>query len=134
MEVGIDIEQEREDVNPLEFGTDVLSAGEEETILNSPCPIKSFFKLWTRKEAYLKGIGMGLNKHMSIVPSFEKGVSIFDIDMAPGYAGTLIALGGVRMVKVNWYRCPHSFYNEVPYYTRVINDFDISAPDGPFIV
>ena len=58
-EVGIDIEL----LNDIPVGdfTDFFEAQEWSHVVNNPEPVKAFYMLWTKKEAFLKLIGSGLN-------------------------------------------------------------------------
>ena len=64
-EVGIDIEL----LNDIPVGdfTEFFEANEWSRVLNSPDPVKAFYMLWTKKEAFLKLIGSGLNVPLSQV-------------------------------------------------------------------
>lgn len=64
-EVGIDIEPidsrfEYKDLLPGFF-----SPSEIEFIEQSPCPVRTFYKIWTGKEALLKGTGLGITDHLN---------------------------------------------------------------------
>lgn len=76
-EVGIDIErvQPRENLNRL--STRYFSPNEHAQFMALPESerLSSFYRIWTRKEAYIKGIGAGLTQSLS---SFE--VSLEDVD------------------------------------------------------
>lgn len=61
--IGIDVEYQDRKINPLEL-CDRFFAKEEIEQLHSVEPtlqIKTFFNLWTRKEAFIKAIGIGLS-------------------------------------------------------------------------
>lgn len=61
--LGIDVEYQDRKINPLEL-CDRFFAEEEIEQLRSVDPhqqIKTFFNLWTRKEAFIKAVGMGLS-------------------------------------------------------------------------
>jgi 4'-phosphopantetheinyl transferase len=60
-EVGVDVEQVQDDF-PIEAVADqIFSEAERQTLYWSASDLRvdTFFALWTRKEAYLKGIGVG---------------------------------------------------------------------------
>lgn len=61
--VGIDIEQIRQDLDPLETGT-IFSGREKDAIkaLNADDRLKRFFQLWTLKESYTKALGLGVGR------------------------------------------------------------------------
>lgn len=79
--VGIDIEKIRTDLNLTELATRLFSPAERTT---------DFFRIWTRKEAYLKARGAGLS-----VPLSEFDVSsvtdwhVKNIPAPEGYAAAL---------------------------------------------
>ena len=56
--VGVDVEWVR-DCDPQI--ADQFSGGEREKVANAENPMRVIFDLWTRKEAYLKGLGKGLS-------------------------------------------------------------------------
>jgi 4'-phosphopantetheinyl transferase len=57
-ELGVDVESWRE-ISATEMAS-VLTPSERRDVLSAPAPQKSFFDLWTRKEAILKANGAGL--------------------------------------------------------------------------
>jgi 4'-phosphopantetheinyl transferase len=67
--VGIDIEQKRTDINVDELAAESFADGERSAmaLVCENRRIDAFYKTWTSKEAYLKGIGCGI----SAVREFE---------------------------------------------------------------
>lgn len=63
MEVGVDLEEVRADFPVEAVASRFFTPGEQKGLaeLTESRRIAAFFSLWTRKEAYLKGVGMGLN-------------------------------------------------------------------------
>jgi len=61
-EVGVDIETDDGHAEPAELAPTICSAGELEELRGFPRDMQRdvFFRLWTRKEAYLKCLGSGL--------------------------------------------------------------------------
>jgi 4'-phosphopantetheinyl transferase len=61
-EVGIDVEYARPDIDVLELGGSVLSAGELSALaaLRDAAQRAAFYQVWARKEAVLKAWGVGL--------------------------------------------------------------------------
>lgn len=57
--VGIDVEEIKE--IPLMDFTDFFYDKEWQEVLHAPDPLRAFYILWTKKEAFLKVIGSGLN-------------------------------------------------------------------------
>lgn len=64
-EVGIDIEQLDSSFEYKDLLSGFFSASEAEFVETSHHPIHSFYKIWTRKEALLKGIGQGITDQLS---------------------------------------------------------------------
>jgi 4'-phosphopantetheinyl transferase len=67
--VGIDIEQKRNDINIDELAAESFAPGERSAmaLVCENRRVDAFYKTWTSKEAYLKGIGCGI----SAVREFE---------------------------------------------------------------
>ncbi|WP_154856033.1 4'-phosphopantetheinyl transferase family protein [Cyclobacterium xiamenense] len=64
-EVGIDIERIDPRFTFEELLPTFFSESEIAYIRQSPRPIESFYTIWTRKEALLKGIGLGITDHLN---------------------------------------------------------------------
>jgi 4'-phosphopantetheinyl transferase len=110
IEIGIDIEQIREDFPIGEIANRFFSPQEQQYLRNSHNPIKSFFMLWTRKEAYIKGTGDGLNARLDGIDvssveshrpvSGSSAWSIVDITLPDGYAGALAIRGNTQDIGI----------------------------------
>lgn len=61
--IGIDIEQVKQE--SLKLATRFFTPIECEYIFNSDNPKVKFFEIWTKKEAYIKMLGLGFNKPIS---------------------------------------------------------------------
>ncbi|MDA3957569.1 4'-phosphopantetheinyl transferase superfamily protein [Oceanispirochaeta sp.] len=61
--VGIDIEQCRQDIDPISTGQ-IFSAREKEILqaLNTEDRLERFYQLWTLKESYTKALGAGIGR------------------------------------------------------------------------
>jgi 4'-phosphopantetheinyl transferase len=62
-EVGIDIERERPDLNWRELAKQNFAPEEYTAIASEPGTVQqreAFFRCWTRKEAYVKALGLGM--------------------------------------------------------------------------
>jgi 4'-phosphopantetheinyl transferase len=93
MEVGVDVERIR-DIDTRAIASRFLPAAEAGAVSTDPA---DFFRIWTRREAYLKCIGIGLGAIGEEIPSV--GWFIADLDPAPGYAGAVAIQGaGARVV------------------------------------
>jgi 4'-phosphopantetheinyl transferase len=111
--LGIDLEEIRPDVMDNNLADRFFAPGEIAALHALPPPqqIAAFFACWTRKEAYLKGIGLGLNLPLD---SFEVSINpgepgrllanrfypddvfkwrLYEVPPLPGFAATLAAKG-----------------------------------------
>lgn len=101
--VGIDVEQIKADIPDVEEV--VFSAGEIEFLRNLPDQDRrlQFFHLWTRKECYIKALGLGFSaplKSISILPGDQREYriiadgldtdwSVRQIEVGPGYSAAI---------------------------------------------
>jgi 4'-phosphopantetheinyl transferase len=108
--VGIDLEQVRNEVQCLELAQNYFSPRERDQIACLPASDQTaaFFACWTRKEAFLKALGMGLSYPLSeftvtvspdATPALEEVESdplavnrwhFVNLQLADGYFGTLV--------------------------------------------
>ena len=92
-EVGVDIEYIKSDFAPEEIAERFFSPREIEILTSLPKQERAaaFFRLWTRKEAYIKAIGVGLSHPLNefdvTLPIPEW--SMFDLEIGPGYAAAV---------------------------------------------
>jgi 4'-phosphopantetheinyl transferase len=93
VEIGVDVERVR-DMDGVGISRRFLPEAEAVAVRDDPT---SFIRVWTRREAYLKCIGVGLRR---IGASIEPGYSIVDLDPAPDYAGAAVWEGAERSVVV----------------------------------
>lgn len=117
IELGVDVERVRADVDVDQIAASLFSQGERAALrgLAGPVRIRAFFTCWTRKEAYVKALGVGLSlpldsfdvsaglelgrlpEHYSI--SGPAGAwSLGDVDVAAGYAAAIAVEGRTRRV------------------------------------
>ena len=63
MNVGVDVERFRSDLNVKEIAGRFFSAAEQRSLLQMPVALshEAFFRCWTRKEAFVKARGEGLS-------------------------------------------------------------------------
>jgi 4'-phosphopantetheinyl transferase len=82
-EVGVDVERIRAELPIEELAHQVFSPHEIATLLSlsGEARIRAFFAGWTRKEAYVKALGMGL----------ARALEAFDVSLAPGEPARLLA-------------------------------------------
>jgi len=92
-EIGVDVERVRT-IDGIGISRRFLPASEAAAVRDDPA---SFFRVWTRREAYLKCIGVGLRR---INAAIEPGYSVADLEPAPGYAGAAVWEGSERRIVV----------------------------------
>jgi 4'-phosphopantetheinyl transferase len=80
--LGIDIEYMRDDFATLDIAEHFFAKGEVEALRSLPVDqrVKGFFNCWSRKESYIKALGMGV--------SFP--LDRFTVSLAPGDAPALL--------------------------------------------
>ena len=99
-EVGIDVEYIKSDFATEEIAERFFSSREIETLTALPKADRAaeFFRLWTRKEAYIKAIGTGLSHPLNefdvTVPI--QGWSVVDLEVESKYAAAFAVNGPVR--------------------------------------
>ncbi|MGH7391157.1 MAG: 4'-phosphopantetheinyl transferase family protein [Candidatus Rokuibacteriota bacterium] len=99
--VGVDVERVRDDLADTRVAARVLS-GREAAVLAAASAGRrtaAFFDLWTRKEAYAKGLGTGLAvlEHVEVVPD-PAGWMLVPLAPGPGFAAALAVEGGACRV------------------------------------
>lgn len=82
LEVGIDLERVQHLADLDELAAQFFAPGECASLNRLPAPLRreAFFRCWTRKEAYLKGLGDGL-----ALP-----LDTFEVSLAPGEPARLL--------------------------------------------
>ena len=83
VDIGVDLEHLRSDVNHLALAEHFFSAAERAELNALPLAIRhqAFFLCWTRKEAYIKAHGEGLSLPLDH----------FDVSLTPGEPARLVA-------------------------------------------
>jgi 4'-phosphopantetheinyl transferase len=81
--LGVDVEIVRRDDPPLDVADRFFSPAElRELGATSPADkVEAFFRCWTRKEAFIKALGLGL----------QRDLQSFDVSLAPGDEARLVA-------------------------------------------
>ncbi len=92
-EIGVDVERERE-IDGVSISRRFLPEPEAVAVSQDPA---SFFRVWTRREAYLKCIGVGLHRLNAPIPP---GYFVADLKPAAGYAGAAVWEGGERRIVI----------------------------------
>ena len=103
MDVGVDIEAIRTIADVDGIVARFMTPAEQRALASLPPArrLRAFFHCWTRKEAYVKGIGTGLGLSL---PDFDvwddgrrqttvSGWSIHQVDLSPGYAAAVAGAG-----------------------------------------
>ncbi|BCG47178.1 4'-phosphopantetheinyl transferase [Citrifermentans bremense] len=82
-EVGVDLEELRLDLDFAPMARRYFSPREQQELFSLPWEeqLPAFYRCWTRKEAYLKGIGAG----------FSQPSTCFDVSLLPGEKPALLA-------------------------------------------
>lgn len=122
LELGVDVEQERADVDVQAVARTVFSPEEQATLAAHATPAArqhAFFRQWARKEAVIKAEGWGFTvpsttftvreaPHGLVLqarPGHPPGArpwQLQDVPLAPGYAAALAHAGPASCVPVCW--------------------------------
>lgn len=87
-EIGVDVEEIRPVPDMEQIAARFFGAEETDKA--------AFFRLWTRKEAYIKALGESI---ADTPPKFE-GWTLHDLDMPAGYAAAVVYFGAPRAIDV----------------------------------
>ena len=114
-ELGVDVEHIRTDFASEEVARRFFSRREVETFNALPQhdQVTGFFKCWTRKEAFIKVIGMGLSKPLDqfdvtleqpaallwVSGDDASRWSLYDLEVGGDYAGALAVEGQVSSIR-----------------------------------
>jgi len=93
-EVGVDVEQHRHLPDADELAKNFFSAHEINELngLSGAARSEGFFNCWTRKEAYVKAIGLGL----------AHPLKLFSVALAPGEPAALLAVANDSTAMGKW--------------------------------
>ena len=110
-ELGVDVEAVRADLPGADLAAAVLDARELEQLAEWPGGAQAgpFVTCWTRKEACLKALGLGLNLeprtlHAGLEPNpmrmrvGPRELELVSLSVRPGYRAALAAIGGLGRV------------------------------------
>lgn len=104
--VGVDVEAVPKEQVAAELSTR-LHPDEQCEIASAEHPRLAFARVWTRKEAYLKGIGTGLSRSLSAdylggagLAELPEGWSVLDVPVPAGYAGAVAVRGPAPELRV----------------------------------
>jgi 4'-phosphopantetheinyl transferase len=116
-DIGVDVEYVRADFTSDDIARRFFSPFEVESLCGLPTEerVESFFRCWTRKEAYIKATGRGLSQPLdgfdvTLAPGESAALlrtdagshehwSMANIEVGPGYAGALAVDGPVTTIR-----------------------------------
>ena len=116
-EIGVDVEYVRADFTNEDIARRFFSPFEVETLCGLPDEdrVESFFRCWTRKEAYIKATGRGLSQPLdsfdvTLGPRERAALlrnddgtherwTMADIEVGPGYAGAVAVEGPITKIQ-----------------------------------
>ena len=108
-DVGVDVEAVKQSLDVAPLAERFFSAAENQwfNAVSSARRQRSFYRLWTRKEAWLKGKGGGFSElhlglddvHLSNLFSSAQGWRLMNMPIAKGYVGALAVKGDVARVE-----------------------------------
>ena len=104
-EVGVDLEYIRPELDHKDIARIFFSAAELDQLDRVPSHAQSqaFFESWTKREAFVKARGEGLDSDGSHGDTTERRWSLFTIQPAPSYVGALVVEGdGWRLRHWDW--------------------------------
>jgi 4'-phosphopantetheinyl transferase len=93
-QVGIDVEQVRTVETYLDMAQRFFTPGESSALLRAPREksTEAFFHIWTRKEAFLKALGLGLTH----------GLERFEVSVPPDDPARILHIDGDRDAGARW--------------------------------
>jgi 4'-phosphopantetheinyl transferase len=104
--VGVDVEAVPDEQTAADLSSR-LHPAEQSEIAAAEQPRLAFARVWTRKEAYLKGIGTGLSRGLAAdylggtgLAPLPPGWSVLDVSVPRGYAAAAAVLGAALDVQV----------------------------------
>lgn len=97
-EIGIDVEWIEKDIDWKEIAVRFFNKLEYEFILSLPTEHQKhwFYRIWVRKEAYLKASGYGLSIPLSSFSVLDNK-SVIDLPTKEGYISALSLMGNVNL-------------------------------------
>ncbi len=122
--LGVDVERHRDDRSLLDVAERYFSAAEVGSLraLEPAVQLEAFHRIWTRKEAYIKAVGLGLSMELaSFDVSHDAGAGarllatrpdaaaaerwrLADLDVGPRHAAALVATAAAAELRVEHHR------------------------------
>lgn len=104
--IGVDVERHDDRLNFESIIETVFSADEKLALATVPDTArrKEFFRYWTRKEAFLKCLGVGLSEapeSCTVTPFCPTPVFVQELGFNHGYSAAVAAMGGISCVVAN---------------------------------
>ena len=121
--VGVDIEYINKDFDYKELLSSIFSNPEVDEVLNSNDKQRTFYKLWTRKEAIVKATGKGIDDHFPEIVTLDgyhhmrpellgniEGLHVFSFELNEDYIGAVACSGSYEHAgKLLFYPIPVDF-------------------------
>jgi 4'-phosphopantetheinyl transferase len=130
LRVGADVERVRSRTDVLAIARGSLSPRERRAV-ESPATDaaqrEAFFRCWTRKEAYLKGLAVGLAGGLDTDPDEASGWEVRSLTAPRGYAAAVAAEGQFALRQRTTLWPPHPKLFESPTAPR---PFRVRSPSG----
>lgn len=113
LEVGTDLEFVSKELDTAKLACRSFSPAEKSWLNNTPeyRRRRNFFRLWTRKEAWLKGKGGGFSElnlelgrpHITSTASWADGWCLMNLPVARHYVGAVAVSGKIdKILRLNW--------------------------------
>lgn len=109
-EIGIDMEYIRPDIPAESMAELVLSQNESDMLKHIPPPErqKTFYSIWTRKEALMKATGAGLandvKKYDVITGQSTASFALWNLDVRDDHSAAVAVMGNVRDLDLTCYQ------------------------------
>jgi 4'-phosphopantetheinyl transferase len=121
--VGVDIEYVNKDFDYNEILSGIFNKSEIHEVFNSNNKQRTFYKLWTRKEAIVKATGKGIDDHFPEIVSLDgyhhmrpellgniKVLQVFSFELNEDYTGAVAYSGSYKHAgKLLFYTIPVDF-------------------------
>ncbi len=98
--VGIDVEVVRDRPYLARLARRSMTDLEWQAWREASDPVQAFVQHWTRVEAYLKAIGLGIRG--GLLRRAPAGWTVVDLDVGPAHAGALAVESGSAAVVTQW--------------------------------